>query len=133
MGIQTEDTYIQKFGSYMRMKREEKKITLRTFAKEIGITAAYLSDIEKGNRAAPKSKLAEICDRLVLTTEERAQFYDLAALTCGNHYEDINPYLSSNGIARAALRKARDSGIPDSWWQEVVKQIENYSESDSDE
>jgi transcriptional regulator with XRE-family HTH domain len=111
----------------MRSKREAKGISLRALAKDIEVTAAYLSDIENGNRPAPKSRLAAICDILDLTREEQSLFYDLAALTCGNQYEDINPYLSQNEVARVALRRARDAGLPDTWWQGVVMQIDAFT------
>lgn len=121
------DTVSHTFGSFMRLKREEKGISLRSFAKELEITAAYLSDVENGNRPAPKSRLNTICDKLCLTQEDRDTFFDLAALTCGNHYEDINPYLTQNEAARIALRKARDAGLSDSWWQEIVSKIDEIT------
>ena len=35
------------FGKFIRNLREEKNLTVRSFAKQIGCSAAYLSDIEK--------------------------------------------------------------------------------------
>ena len=86
-----EDMGTQTFGSFMRRKREEKGISLRALAKDLEVTPAYLCDIENGNRPAPKSRLTAICDKLCLTREDKALFFDLAAETCGNQYEDINP------------------------------------------
>jgi len=117
----------QTFGSFMRRKREEKGISLRALAKDLEVTPAYLCDIENGNRPAPKSRLTAICDKLCLTREDKALFFDLAAETCGNQYEDINPYLSQREIARVALRRARDTGLPDTWWQGVVMQIDAFT------
>ena len=37
------------FGQYLREKRETLGKSVRGFAEELGMTAAYLSDIEKGN------------------------------------------------------------------------------------
>lgn len=37
-------------GDALRHKREGKKLSLRETAKAIGISPAYLSDIERGNR-----------------------------------------------------------------------------------
>ena len=42
------------FGRFIRQRRQELGYTVRGFARELGITAAYLSDIEKGHRYAPK-------------------------------------------------------------------------------
>lgn len=123
----TEDIGTQTFGSFMRRKREEKGITLRALAKDLEVTPAYLCDIENGNRPAPKSRLMSICSKLCSTQEDKAKFFDLAAVTCGNQYEDINPYLSEREIARVALRRARDAGLPDTWWQGVVMQIDAFT------
>ena len=43
------------FGKFVRQRREELGKTVRGFAAELNITPAYLSDIEKGNRAAPNT------------------------------------------------------------------------------
>src|SRR5665811_2513318 len=41
------------FGHRVRQLRAEKKITQKQMAKEIGVSAAYLSALEKGSRSAP--------------------------------------------------------------------------------
>jgi Ribonuclease G/E len=41
-------------GAWIRKTREIKKISLRTMAKSLGISAAYLSDVELGRRAGNK-------------------------------------------------------------------------------
>ena len=45
------------FGRFVRERRERLGKTVRGFAKELDITPAYLSDIEKGNRYAPKASM----------------------------------------------------------------------------
>ena len=39
-----------KFGEFVKAKRQEKEISLRKLAEELGIVPAYMSDIEKGRR-----------------------------------------------------------------------------------
>ena len=41
------------FGLRIRELRSEKKITQKQMAKELGVSAPYLSALEKGNRGAP--------------------------------------------------------------------------------
>ncbi len=46
-----------KFGEIIRAKREEKNYTLVNFAKVIGISAGYLSQIENGRKDNPKLEI----------------------------------------------------------------------------
>ena len=41
-------------GEIIRAKREEKNLSLVDFAKEVGISAGYLSQLENGKKANPK-------------------------------------------------------------------------------
>jgi len=43
-----------KVGEAIRLKREEKNISLSGLAKEVGISAGYLSQIENGKKTNPK-------------------------------------------------------------------------------
>lgn len=44
----------KRYGAWVRLQREYSETSLRDFAKKIGISAPYLSDIERGNRHASK-------------------------------------------------------------------------------
>lgn len=46
-----------KFGEIIKAKREEKKYTLVNFAKVIGISAGYLSQLENGRKDNPKLEI----------------------------------------------------------------------------
>jgi transcriptional regulator with XRE-family HTH domain len=48
----------QTLGERLRFEREEKKISLRKFAQQLGISAAYLVDVEK-NRRLPSGELLQ--------------------------------------------------------------------------
>ncbi len=45
--VEVAETHV---GMALRAEREAKKISLRSFATKVGISPAYLSDIELGNR-----------------------------------------------------------------------------------
>ncbi len=55
-----------KVGEIVRAKREEQKISLGEFAKELGISSGYLSQIENGRKTNPSSeiiyKIADLLD-----------------------------------------------------------------------
>lgn len=40
----------QNFGEFLQTKREQQKITLRQLAEKLGVSASFLSDVEKGRR-----------------------------------------------------------------------------------
>ena len=54
-------------GSFITLKREERDITLRGFAKMAGISPVYLCNIEKGRRfAIADDKAEKIAELLTL-------------------------------------------------------------------
>ena len=46
-----------KVGEIIKLKREEKKISLINFAKDIGISPGYLSQLENGHKVNPKLEI----------------------------------------------------------------------------
>lgn len=108
------------FGRFMRQRREELGKTVRGLAAELDLTAAYISDIENGHRYAPKKYMGKLRKALKVIDEDSLLFEDLASASRGNQYEDINAYLGKSPLARKAVRKARDLGIPDSQWKAFI-------------
>lgn len=126
----------QTFGSFMRQKREEKGITVRGLATMLGITPAYVSDLEKGNRAAPrrnspKDLLERICQILMSTDEDRHRYYDLAAESRDGQYDELNDYLHQHANARLALRVACDRGLDEDGWSAIAEQIQKRDNTSS--
>ena len=120
------------FGQYLREKRETLGKSVRGFAEELGMTAAYLSDIEKGNRYAPRKYLDKLIEAFEISEEEKEIFEDLAAATRGYTYEDINPILGGQPLAREALRKFKEARIPedkcDELWLSFMKEFDRIAE-----
>mgnify|MGYP000101123245 FL=1 len=116
----------ERFGKFVRNKREEKKINLRKLAEILEIAPAYMSDMEKSRRYPPdKEKLAKIAEALELTEDEANTMYDYAALAKDNSVSpDLPEYIMETDNARVALRKARDLGLGDKEWMEVIKMLE---------
>ncbi len=73
------NTQYQNFGEFLQRKRTDKQITLRKMAEMIGITAPYLTDIEKDRRNPPEMEKLELISRiLMLNDEDKTTMYDLA-------------------------------------------------------
>ena len=71
-----------KFGEFVKAKRQEKEISLRKLAEELGIVPAYMSDIEKGRRYPPdKDKIYKIAEVLGLNEDDTNTLFDYAALS----------------------------------------------------
>lgn len=113
------------FGRFIAERRKQHEYTMRHFADMIGVTAPYLSDIEKGRRAAPDGKLEEIATALKLSRAEREQMYDLAALTRENQVSaDLSGYIMETDLARVALRRAKEQDLSDGQWANIINIIE---------
>ena len=58
------------FGSYIKEKRFEKRITLRKLAETLDIAPAYMSDIENGKRNISLDILERVADKLGIKLSE---------------------------------------------------------------
>ena len=112
------------FGEYIKQRREAMGLTMRVFAEKIGISPAYLCDIEKGNRKAPERFLTAFADALGITNpDELNAFYDLAGISKNGQHSDINGYMESVPSARVALRAAKDHNLTNEDWEELIRII----------
>ena len=113
------------FGRFVAERRKQHEYTMRRFADMIGVTAPYLSDIEKGCRAAPDGKLEEIATALKLSRAECEQMFDLAALTRENQVSaDLSGYIMKTDLVRVALRRAKEQDLSDRQWENIINIIE---------
>ncbi|OFX08630.1 MAG: transcriptional regulator [Alphaproteobacteria bacterium RIFOXYD12_FULL_60_8] len=70
------------FGAKVRELRGAKNITLKTMAKDLHISSAYLSALEHGKRGRPSPGLVmEICGYLGLIWDDAEAMKELAALS----------------------------------------------------
>jgi|MucameStandDraft_1065616.scaffolds.fasta_scaffold75490_2 Predicted transcriptional regulator len=119
-----------RFGKFVRQKREEKKINLRKLAEILEIAPAYMSDIEKSRRYPPdKEKIEKIATTLELTEEEKNYLFDLAALAKDNTVSpDLPEYIMEHELVRVALRRARDVDAGKEEWEKVIKIFDDADE-----
>ena len=114
----------ESFGEFLQKKRLEKEITLRKMAELIGITAPYLTDIEKDRRNPPEiQKLDKIAEILSLTEEEKAVMFDLAGKQRNSVAPDLPDYIMKRDYVAAALRTARDLDADEDDWLKFVEEL----------
>ena len=112
------------FGDFVKKRRDELGKSQKGFATEVGISPAYLSDIENGNRRAPEKFLDKFAEALAITDpEELHSFYDLAGVSQKGQHSDINTYIDDKPSARLAFRTAMDEGWTDDDWRKLIEEI----------
>lgn len=63
-------TSMETLGVFVQRKRDELDMSLREFARQIGYTAPFVSDIERGRRHPSDEVLAEIARVLNVSVDE---------------------------------------------------------------
>lgn len=116
------------FGLFIKGKREVLGKSIRGLASELDMTAAYLSDIEKGNRYAPQKHLGKLVTLFNLSGDELNTFYELAGKSRKNLFPDLTDYIGENELARVALRTAKEVNLTDSGWEEIISHIKHSPE-----
>lgn len=64
---------VSNYGKTLRKIRIDKGLTLAQMAQAVGITSAYLSTIERGNRKIPKNLTQNIIGHYELSNEQVAE------------------------------------------------------------
>jgi len=114
----------QNFGEFLQKKREEKQITLRGMATKLGVSAPYLSDIEKGRRNPPEmDKLDLIANLLHLSDDDKTIMLDLAGKMRNTVAPDLPEYIMGRDYVSAALRTARDLDASEADWLRFVEEL----------
>ena len=114
----------ESFGEYLKRKREGKGISMRELAKELELSATFLSDVEN-NRRAPltEERLADLVVALNLTEDEKAEMYDIVGKQKGLLPPDLNPYIQDRPYVNAALWTARNLDADEADWQRFVEEL----------
>lgn len=115
-------------GIFIRQRRIQKQISLRTFSRKIGVSPEYLSKIENGFRSAPNDEVLErITTELSLSTEEKEKFFDLSADSKSylSLASDLILYIKANKCTHEALRIAKRCGANEEDWQYFISYLTN--------
>ena len=113
------------FGQFLSRKRQEKEISLRGLAGKLGISAPFLSDVEKDRKAPFNNKRIEEVSRILnLSDEEKTEMLDLAGQSKKSAIApDLPEYINEHDYVKAALRTARDCGAGPEEWQKFVDDL----------
>ena len=113
------------FGQFLARKRQEKKISLRGLATQLGISAPFLSDVEK-DRKTPfnNERIEQVARILNLSEEEKTVMLDLAGQSKKSVIApDLPEYINEHDYVKAALRTARDMGAGEEEWQRFIDDL----------
>jgi len=110
---------IMKFGPFIREKRIKKGLGQRELAAKIGVSASYLSDIEKDKRSAPNLNIIKKIS-LILSIDIN-KLNDLAGISKKTLAPDINDFIMKNSKINSLIRTIKDSNLND----QQIEFIEN--------
>lgn len=112
----------ENFGQFIRARRIEMKISLRSFAKSIGMSFSHWSDIETGKKNLPKNEVLDIiAQRLQLTDDDKNTMMTLAGVSKNSLAPDVLDYVMDNIYINDILRIAKNLGMTSADWLEFFK------------
>lgn len=112
------------FGEFLNKKRVEKQITLRKMADMLGVSAPFLTDVEKDRRnPLDMEKLKLLAKILELSKEDNERMLNLAGRKRNEVAPDLPEYIMERDYVSAALRTARDLGAGEEEWSRFVEEL----------
>lgn len=115
------------FGDFISQKRIERKITVRKMAEILGISPAFLTDVEKDRRNPfEKDKLAKLIEIFQLSKDEEHEMYNLVGDKRQEVAPDVQDYIMENPRElNAMLRTARDLDADEADWQRFIDELKS--------
>lgn len=114
----------ESFGQFLHEKRLERKMSYRDLASSLGLSAPYISDMEKGRRNAPSMDVLEnLASYFNLSEKEKTMMFDLAGESKNEIAPDLPNYIKDNNSVVVALRTARDLGATQKDWENFVREL----------
>ena len=119
------------FGGFVRQKRIEREMSLRTLAQRLELSPVYMSNIENNLKPAPsQAKLDKIASLFMLDKADTELMWDLAAKSKKQRVSvDLPEYIMDRDIVRVALRTARECEATDADWQEFIDKLNKRSKT----
>jgi transcriptional regulator with XRE-family HTH domain len=93
------------FGEYLRELRESRDISVRELARQLAVSAAFLSDVELGRRHPSEEVLGRLATLLGTTTQ------DLRKYDARPPMQELKRLAASDPAMGFALRKVVDGGV----------------------
>ena len=94
-------------GAFIIDARKQRDWSARQLANALKISPVYVCDFEKDRKPVPDEILEKTRLVFILTEEEAAKMYDLAAIAKNTVSADLPKYIMENELVRTALRKAQ--------------------------
>ena len=117
------------FGELLTQLREKKDKTLRELARAIGVSAPFLSDVEKGRRSAlTAERIDKVAAVLQLDQDERNALFDAAGKQKNSIPPDLPDYIMEHEFLSAALITARDLDASEEEWKRFVEDLRRRKE-----
>lgn len=114
----------ESFGEFLFAMREKYNLTLRELARQLGVSAPFLSDVEKNRTSAlTKDRLDKVAEILHLSPDEKTTMYDLAGKQRNTIAPDLPDYIMGRAYVAAALRTARDLNANEAEWLRFVEEL----------
>ena len=113
----------QRFGAFLKNKRNTQEISIRPMAEKVGISAGHYCDIESGRRSpADRDFLELVIAILNLNDSDKQTLYDLWGKARSASPPDLTEYINESQAARIALRVAKEKAS-DADWQRFVDEL----------
>lgn len=113
------------FGIMLKQVRESKKISQGELAVELGKTAQYISNIEKGKNNSPPddSDLRLLIKKLELADNEAEKFRLLAYADRGMLPPEMFRYVSDRPALIGLINYAMSNEVSEDYWSCVLQNI----------
>ena len=114
------------FGQYLTEKREERGLSLRKMAQELGVSATYLSGVEKSKYAPLIAERLENASAILeLTSSEKDEMYDLAGQQRDTIAPDLTEYIKNHAYIGLAIRTSRETDAGEDEWLEFIEKLKH--------
>ncbi|MBR5561564.1 MAG: helix-turn-helix transcriptional regulator [Clostridia bacterium] len=113
------------FGIMLKEKRENSKLSQGELSQELGKTAQYISNIEKGKNNSPPddADLQKLIKRLCLDDDDALRFRLLAYADRGMLPPEMFRYVMESQTLIQLINFAMSNSIPDDYWGSMLQNI----------
>lgn len=114
------------FGRFISEMRIKSSMNKQELAQILGISTAYLSQLERGLKCNPNEQLLlHMVSILNLSTEEKNNMFDLYAKANNTVSPDIAAYINQNKAVSCLIRTAQKYKVTENVWLKFIKELEN--------
>ena len=107
---------VSEYGKTLRKIRIDKGLTMAQMAKAIGITSAYLSTIERGNRKIPKNLTQNVIGHYKLSNEQVEELQKAELLS----RDSIEIELEDMELSKKSLALSFANNLKDMTYEQVA-------------